>query len=240
MVSVVITTNPGLANQVETGNWLKAGFAAHGIEAEVTADKNKKADVRVMQGPWYAYAEGLEACKRGEKILYLDRCFYGSPRFDISLGWLRPDGSRDFLNDSAAVPKGTLPRIKAVKDDRRCAVIFGDYNDPRDMQQTVREARKRFDSVFFRPHPAQKRETPVMTLPGELDACWALADVAIGHSSTVLVEAAIEGLHVESSDPRHVIHDIKDGDRQAWLTRLSYAQWNYTELMAGDFWEHLQ
>lgn len=235
MVSVVIHTNLALDNQVETAGWLKAGFAVHGIDAEVTADKNKQADVRVIQGNWYAYREGLAACKAGQRVLYLGRCFYGHPRWDISLGWLQPDGSRDFFNDCAADPKGTLPRVKRVKDDRRCAIIFGDYD--RDHTAQVKQARLKYDSVFYKPHPAQRRETPVMSI-GDLDACWALGDVAIGHSSTVLVDAVINGLHVESSDPRHVVHKL-NGSREAWLAWLSWAQWNMTELCDGSFWSHL-
>ena len=235
-MDIVIHTNMSLANQRETAGWLKAGFAAHGIEAEITADKNKKADVRVIQGNWYAYNEGLAAAKAGERVLYLGRCFYGSPRFDLSLGWLRPDGSRDFVNDGAADPKGTLPRVKRVKEGRRCAIVFCDYG--RDHKQQVEEARLKYDSVFCRAHPAMNRnDTPAMAL-GDLDACWALGDVALGHGSTVLVDAVINGLHAESTDPHHVLHKL-NGSRENWLAWLSWAQWNMTELCAGDFWEHL-
>ena len=76
-----------------------------------------------------------------------------------------------------------------------------------------------------------------MTLKGELSAVWELADVAIGHSSTVLVEAAINGLHVESSDPLHVCQGIED--RAQWLVDLSWANWNFEQLKSGAFWEHL-
>lgn len=233
-MKVCIHTNSHLPNQVETAGWLKAGFAAHGIDAEITADKTKDADVQVVQGNWYCL-DYWQPRSDKSRVLYLSRCFFGSPRFDVSMGWLRPDGSRDFVNDSVADPKGTLPRVKRVKEGRRSAIVFYDYG--KDHSEQVQDARLRFDSVFCRPHPAQNRETPAMNIR-DLDACWALGDVALGHASTVLVDAVINGLHVESTDPRHVIHKL-NGDRERWLAWLSWAQWNYTELVAGDFWSHL-
>lgn len=233
MVRLVIHSNPSLANQIETSGWLRAGFAAHGIDAEVTADKDKPADVHVIQGPWYAYREWLGK----PNVLYLDRGFWGSYRYDVSVGWLRPDGSRNFCNADKTVANGPLPILKPLKERRRAAVVFADYGQ--DCTKTVRDARLRYDAVYFRPHPsAQNQSTPAMTLSCDLDAVWALADVAIGHSSTVLVKAHIEGLHPESSDPLHVVH--YEGDRAAWLTRLSWANWNYADICSGAMWENLK
>jgi len=235
MVSVVIHSNPNLANQRETADWLQQGFKRHGIAADITADKYAAADVHVVQGPWYCYKEWMPKSAT-HRVLWLNRCFYGHSRFDISLGWLRPDGTRDFRNDGATVGKGTLPELRPRKSAGRCAVIFADYG--LDMYEAVEQAKLTYQSVFFRPHPAQEQDTRAMTLRGPLEAVWSLADVAIGHSSTVLVEAEINGLQVVSSDPTHVVHH--DGDREAWLNRLSWAQWNHGELMNGDFWSHLQ
>jgi hypothetical protein len=67
---------------------------------------------------------------------------------------------------------------------------------------------------------------------------WQRCDVAIGGTSTILVEAVINGLHIKQCDPLHVCHEM--GDRAQWLTDLSWAQWNYeTGIITGDFWEHL-
>ena len=238
-MKVVIHSNPTLANQIESAQWVRTGFLAHGIDAEITADKHKEADVHVIQGPHYCYNEWLGK----PNVIWLNRTFYGHPRFDLSLGWLRPDGSRDFKIHGVTAPKGTLPVLKPKKDRRRCAVIFGDYgrSAKKDIQNALdaRETGNGYDSLFFRPHPAQSQEeSPVMTLKGELDAVWKIADVAIGHSSTALVEAAINGLHVESSDPHHVCQSI-NGDRTAWLTKLSWCQWSHDEIQSGEMWEHL-
>jgi len=234
--SAVIHTNPALHNQVECAGWLREGFKSHGIKAEITPNKHKAADVHVVQGPWYCFDYWL-ARAESHRVLWLNRCFYGHPRFDISLGWLNADGSRDFRNHGMAAVKGRRPALKPRKEARRCAVVFGDFG--RDAKKDCLDARDKYDSVFFRPHPAQQaQESPVMTIRGELDAVWDLADVAIGHASTVLVEALINGLHVESSDPQHVVHQC-NGSREEFFRDLSWAQWHKDELINGDFWDHL-
>lgn len=237
MVSVVIHTNLHLANQIESAEWLRQGFAAHGIDAEITADRQKRGDVQVVQGPWYAL-DYWTPRSADHPVLWLDRCFYGDARFDLSIGWLRPDGSRDFVNDGAAGEKGLLPQLQPAKQARRSAVVFGDYG--RDHAEDIYEARKRFDAVYYRPHPQDGSGVPkAMSLSGDLAAVFALGDVALGHSSTVLVQAAIEGLAVESTDPRHVVQQL-NGSRERWLAWLSWAQWSHSEIMAGDAWEHLR
>jgi len=235
-VNVIIHTNPTLANQRETAEWLRAGFAAHGIEAEVTADQYKRGDVQVVQGPWYCFKYWLERCA-DHRVLWLNRTFYGHPRWVISLGWLRPDGSRDFRLHGATNGKGLLPSLKAMKDARRCAVIFADYG--RDPRETVNELRQKWNgSLYFRPHPQQPASVKAISLTGPIEEVWSLCDVAIGHSTTALIEARIQGLHIECSDPLNVVNDCPD-DRDAWLRRLSWCQWSHLELMRGDFVEHL-
>lgn len=235
MVSVVIHTNLWLANQLESAQWLAEGFQAHGITAEVTGDKTKAADVHVVQGPHYCFDYWRQR-SADHRVLWLNRCFYGHDRFDLSIGWLRPDGSRDFRIGSDAVGKGILPQLRQRKHAGRAAVVFADYG--RSPDDDIAAARKTYDAVFFRPHPREPRQAPVLTLSGPLDGVWALADVAIGHSTTALVQAEIEGLRVVCSDPLHVVHH--DGDRERWLNRLSWCQWNHEEIKRGDFWSHLQ
>lgn len=236
MVCVVIHTNPHLQHQVDFGNALEQGFKRHGLDARQTAQKHAQADIHVTQGPHYALQEN----RHHRRVLHLDRCFYGDARWVVSLGWLRVDGSRDFKNLDKTEAKGALPELKEKKEQRGTAVVFADYgHDADDQRRMIRYARSKADRVYLRPHPAASRsESPAIVLPGELAAVWALADMAFGHSSTVLVDAEIEGLHVESTDPGHVVQDVGD-DRQAWLNRLSWCQWSYDEVKRGAFWEHL-
>lgn len=230
-MKIVIHTNPHLANQTESAEWLKAGFHKHGINAEITADRSRRADVNVIQGPWWAYQE----LRNEPNTLFLNRAFYGHYRFDLSIGWLMPDGSRDFKNWDKTEGKNA-PELKPKKEYRGTCVLFGDFGE--DMTDEWQLARKLHQRVYFRPHPADhKNRTPVMTIGGELDHIWRMCDAAVGKSSTVLVQAEIEGLHVTATDPLHVVKH--DGDRQKWINRLSWAQWNHEEIKRGAFWEHL-
>jgi len=231
VVSVVIHCNMSLDNQTESAAWLREGFQAHGIDAEITGDRLKGGDVHIVQGPWYAYNDWLGK----ERVLFLNRCFFGHPRWDVSIGWLKADGTRDFRNADKTQGKGTLPELHKKKSKQRAVVVFGDYG--RDPKQEMSYARRTYDSVFYRAHPASNGRTPYLTLGGELDSVWQIADCAVGYKTTALIDAEIHGLHVHSTDPGHVVHH--DGDRQQWLNRLSWANWNHEEIKRGTFWEHL-
>jgi hypothetical protein len=228
---VVAHINPSLPHQVEHGQVLTYGFKRHGIDLHVTADITAKADIHLISGPWYAY----DAWVGKPDVLWLDRTYYGDAHDVVSLGWMRPDGSRNFCNDEKTAGKGDLPTLKPMKKHRRCAVVFGDYG--MDHRAQLAYARHKYDSVWYRPHPQDTRPAPCFPLRGSLDDVWKIADVAIGHSSTVLVEAQIEGLFVESTDSRHVVHYTDD--RESWLKRLSWAQWSLAEIEQGAFWDHL-
>jgi hypothetical protein len=226
MVRVVIHANLRLVNQCATARWLKNGFKQHGIAAEVTTDRQAPGDVHVVQGPHFAYQNWL-----GQKnVLYLDRTFYGDVFYSISLGWLRSDGSRDFKNENMADPNGVLPELKKEKTGN-AAVVFADYNGQVDAEHWRIDAQQRFNPVFLKYHPANGESD------FDKDELLNRCDVAIGGKSTVLVDAAINGLRVESYDPLHVAANIHD--RQQWLTDLSWAVWTETSLRNGAFWEHL-
>ncbi len=233
MINVAIHSNPHLSNQIESSGWLKQGFDRHGVGCEITADKHKSADVHVVQGPHFAWNEWLGQ----PHVIWLDRCFYGHHRFDLSIGWLNPDGSRDFKNTGMSFDKGDLPELKPQKTSRDCAIVFGDYGmDPKEL---IDYSRIHFSRTYYKPHPAEHGQvSPVLAPKWTLEQCWEIADVAAGHSSTVLVEAELNGLHVYTTDPNHVCKDI--GSREQWLKDLSWAQWNFEEIVNGDFWEHLK
>ena len=132
--------------------------------------------------------------------------------------------------------KGKLPELKPSKTGRDCAIVFGDYGmDPREL---VHYAQLHFGRTYYKPHPAETGQvSPVLAPKWTLEQCWSIANVAVGHSSTVLVEAELNGLHVYTTDPHHVCQGIDD--REQWLIDLSWAQWTFEEIINGDFWEHL-
>lgn len=236
MVRVVIHSNPHLANQEESACWLSEGFARCGVDGVIVSDVQAEGDIHVVQGPHYAYSYWLSRA-RTHRVLFLNRCFYGHARFDLSIGWLNPDGTRDFRNAEKTEPNGTLPELKPKKPQQICAVVFGDYGE--DSADLVAQARQKYGRVYFRPHPADPRDGPALSPKWPLDQVWEIADVAVGGRSTVLVEAAINGLHVETTDPRHVVQGAAE-DREGWLTRLSWAQWSHEQIRSGAFWSHLK
>ena len=229
MVSVVIHCNMSLPNQTESAEWLRQGFAKHGIDADVTGDKHKAADVHVVQGPHYAFSEWLGR----PNVLWLNRCFYGDSRYDLSIGWLNPDGSRDFKNRGKADSNGRVPELKPKRETTLGCLILADYGKQHQARHWEVDAREKYFPIYFREHPADRHYRYFYSL----DEMWKRCDVAIGGSGTALVDAAIEGLHVHSYDPLHVIQNMTD--RQQWLIELSWAQWGHEAIMAGDFWEHL-
>lgn len=226
---VIIHTNQALENQSVCADALKAGFDRLGVTCEVTADKTKKGDIQLIQGPWYCYKEWIGK----PNVLWLNRCYYGCHKTVLSIGWLNADGSRDFKNKDMPEGKGKLPELKAKKTGRHSAVVFGDYG--RDPLPDYNYARRKYDAVYFRPHP-QDAKSLGLTLRCDLHTIFDMADVAVGHSSTVLVDAEINGLHVDSTDPLHVVHHT---DREQWLKDLSWTQWSLEEIRRGDFWSHL-
>lgn len=227
---VTIHANPGLQNQIDCAEALLFGFRKHGIDAEISNTKQPGDGINVVQGPWWIPDRFLGRAG----VLWLDRTFYGCASNNVSLGWLNPDGSRDF-GDCDKPAKGEPPKLKPMKNNKRCAVVFGDYG--RDPKPEYCYARQRFESVWFRPHPQDRNDYAPLPLRGPLETVWQIGDAAIGCSSTVLVDAAINGLHVHSTDPRHVVHGCED--RSNWLRQLSWKQWSLDEIRAGNFWEHL-
>ena len=224
---VVIHSNTNLPNQIETSGWLKQGFERHGLDCEVTADRSKPADIHVVQGPHYAFSEHLGK----PNVIWLDRCFYGDARFDLSIGWLQPDGSRWFKNEGMATSNGELPELKTMKPHQESAVVFADFGKMDQGKHWEVNARTKYFPVHLRFHPADMENFyPLADM-------WERCDVAIGGTSTILVDAAINGLHIKQCDPLHVCAGMTD--RAQWLTDLSWAQWNFEYIVNGDFWEHL-
>jgi hypothetical protein len=231
VTSIVIHSNPHLKNQIESSGWLKQGFERHGLDCEVTADRSKPADIHVVQGPWYAWQDWVGK----DNVIWLDRCFYGDSRFDLSIGWLKPDGSRDFKNKNMVSANGELPKLKPPKPHQKSAVVFADYGKTIEASYWAVDAREKYFPVFTMWHPANMENFTTLA------DIWERCDVAIGGTSTVLVDAAINGLHIKQCDPLHVCAWMTARTRYQWLIDLSWAQWNFeTGIMTGDFWEHLQ
>lgn len=234
-MGIAIHTNPGLKHQVKWGEALRQGFAVHNQAAAVTADRYQSAWLHVVQGPHYA----LEPW-RHRRILYLDRCFYDDTNLYASIGWRAPDGSRDFKNSNSPPDRwrGTLAPWK--QGEPRTALILADYNQREDQLREL--ASHIFSKVKLRRHPADEA-------PGEpLSTALAWADVAIGKSSTALVQAALAGVPLICLDPQNVARPVASHsfteplfrrDRRQWCYDLAYTQWHVDEITSGMAWKHL-
>jgi len=237
---VAIHTNSSLYNQTSFARAFVNGFREHGICAEIVGRRGS-AEIHITQGPHFAY----DLWKGHPQVLHLDRCFYGDPATVVSLGWLKPDGSRNF-GAPGREAKGVLPEIQKAKEYRGTAVVFGDYGT--DPAELILAARKRFERVYYRPHPKDRRRVNAMTMDGDLDAVLRLCDVAIGFRTSALVAATLAGLYIVTTDDHHACKPVafgfneaeRIGERKSWLRDLSWKQWTLAEINSGEFWSHLK
>lgn len=189
---------------------MAAGFQAHGLKGRVTADRAAGGDVHVVLGPHYARDWWIG---QHPNVLYLDRCYYRGDPAHVSLGWLRPDGGREWQVGTGREPPPVPPPPPG-----RGRVFLADFAGP---QQIV-------DADYCRTHPA--RQAPAQPL----EAVLARYHTAIGYRTSALVTAALAGLVVECRWPPHLVN------RPDWREVLPYADWSREEIARGEAWEHLR
>lgn len=220
MVSTLLHYNPKLPHQVRHAK----AFARAGVPGAPSPEGD--ADVHIVSGPHFA----LERWRGHSNLILLDRAFYGDPEY-VCLGWLNPDGSRTFAYGSEARYRPGMMPWKRREDS---ALILADFNQKVDEIRLA--ALQRFGYVRVRRHPAEKR--PKFSAQVSLAADLALSDVCIGCSSTALFEAVVLGVPVICLDPSNPVAEVSAGsieaplyrgDREAWLHRISYMQWNHDE-----------
>ena len=193
---VCIHANPNLAHQGYWAEGLKNALNFHGFNAEITAELNKESDIHVVLGPHYAKKHHLN-----HETILLDRCFYRGDPDHISLGWLLPCGGRRFTKGEGREP----PEVQPLKTGNK-QIFLADYQGKICQAHTIRL------------HPAESK--PIESLYSALNR----HDIATGHKTTALVDAALLGLSVTSFDPQHILN------QPAWLGLLPYADWAYNEL----------
>ena len=203
--STVIHCNRGLAHQVDWAKALRAGFAVHGVKAEISYQADTPADVHVVLGPWFALKEW-----RFANTLMLDRAYWGDPEC-ASLHWMK-EGEKVYLRD---MPHRDHPKLKKEKTgDRR--LYLCDYKQAPEGE---------YDTVRY--HPSEKS--------GQCSLAEALHahDIAIGKRSTALVDAVIHGLRVETSDPHSPVYGLTS--RRQWIRDLAWHNWSRDEIASGEF-----
>ena len=226
---IAIHINPGIENQVNYGTALAAGFKAHGIKYNLTANIEAKADMHCIIGPWYAFKHYWNH----ESIIYLDRACWDHPNRTL-INWMYK--GEKVWEWGQRLKARYHPEIKPWKQGNNLVVLC-DYGD--DGVQQANLARPHFN-VSIRRHPSNAEQE-------SLASCLTKNEVAIGKRSTALVDAAIHGLSVITYD--HLspafpvagrLRDIRCPDRLAWLRDLSWHNWTINEIQSGEAWQHLQ
>ena len=210
-MSIVFHVNPSQAHQREHGEWLKRGFKRHGLELEITSDRFKEADIHIVSGPHYAKDNWLYH----PRTLLIDRAYYHQIKSGqwvsedwISIGWMREDGGRLFKSGT-----GREPPTPKDRKSTGGTIFLADYDGPVEQADTVRL------------HPAREKHSESLS-----DALSRHAR-AVGYSTTALVTAGLEGLEVICKDSRNIMSEPN------WLELLPYADWNYSEIESGSFFE---
>lgn len=124
---------------------------------------------------------------------------------------MTPDGGRDFTAGAGRTP----PPVKDPKGPGP-SIFLADYNGPIEPADTVRL------------HPAAQKYDE------SLSDALSRHNVAIGYTTTALVDAALEGLRIVCKDHRHILA------RPDWLDVLPWADWSENEISSGELWAHLQ
>jgi hypothetical protein len=175
--------------------------------------------------------------------------------FYFGVGWKGIGGKAYFLNDNMPSDRfddlnvGIKPwRIKQDGPVVLCGRV------PKDKLIQVRDEilSKTDRQVIYRPHPASPDTCPDLpTDNSSLEEMLSKAYAVAGYGSTILVDAAMEGVPIFLLDGNSVarpiantsldtLHSPKLPKRHQWLCNLAYAQWNVNEIAQGLAFKHLR
>lgn len=231
-MKVVIHTNQSLAHQVDWGEALEAGLRRHRIQPLNTGSPTEPGDVHIVQGPHFA----LQVWRHHPAVIWLDRCFYADPYSWVSLGWLRPDGGRDFpaarRSDRWEAHEDQIVRLQPWKEGGD-TVVFGDFAS---QAPALLSAIREHGAAAYRPHPSAPGwpACPVPELRETLQKTLSRAALVVGWGSTALPAAVLAGVRVRCLDPRNVAA-LAGEARLPWCHWLAYTQWHRDEVARGDW-----
>lgn len=224
-MKVVNIVNPALENQRFTGGLVESGCASLNVSCETTSNQRARGDVTVVHGPNYARDQA-----KG-KVIWLDRCWYGSTREWISLGWKVDDRYRKFLEGDgsrlgAHIEAGAL-ELAPMREAGGFTIAIDDF------WQTLEAAGITAD--IFREHPAHRNAAQGLRAHEHIDFKIALdgCSKAITARGTCAAQALLLGLEVECLDPYNEGLFGWEGDRQRWAEALAWRQFTNEELANG-------
>jgi len=205
----VIHCNRSLRHQVELAECLQEG-----TDAEISYSVETPATTHIVLGPWYALKRW-----RFDNTLYIDRAHWGDPD-SISVHWLA--GGEKVRTQGN--PFREHPEVKPWKTGSNALILCDFGMDGIALGQQY--------NATIRKHPAEGENTPLAEI---LDGY----DIAIGKRTTALVDAAIAGLKVITTDPHSPVWPISGqrGDREQWLNDLAWHNWSKDEIRRGAMWE---
>lgn len=208
-MDIAIHCNTSLNWQCDYAEAILSGFVACGEKAFITRCVSAKAAFHVVLGPHYA----LDQWRWSRDVILIDRCFYRGNPDHVSAGWWNPGiQARTFSAGEGRTP----PEIRPKDFHGNKTIFLADYNGPVETADTVRL------------HPGNKHYEET------LEAALSRHDVAIGHSTTALVTAALMDLEIICRDPAHILNQPN------WLELLPYADWSIKEISEGLMWQHLR
>lgn len=234
-----------------------AGFKKHGDNVVVDTMFNPSADFMLS---WGLNRSPIQTCIKNKKnFLLLERGYVGDRFRFTSFGINGLNGLADFNTDN--VPSDRWDKyfghiMKPWRPAGGYALIAGQI--PFDsalygldfwawVEEMGNLAKKYYDRVYFRNHPAYKREIKT-TLPLE-EKGMLPPKLVITYSSNYAVDSVIRGVPTMSCFPGSMAWDVTShsfdeplfkGDRTEWSHKLAYCQWLNEEFESGEAWEHLR
>lgn len=229
----VVHANPSLRNQTLYAEHLKQGFERLDRKCILTTNRNYDGDIHVCIGPHYALRDCI-----GKPTIYIDRCLWGDDLDFVTIGWLNSKGYMLYpVGQDDSRPKPSVNNWIVPRETLNILYCF-DYG-PYPLE-TFQPLAKQYN-VTARPHPATKKDQPPLLKHMEGK------DVVIGHRTSALVTAAINGYPVVCFDEGNAVSPVAARDilnlvypdRTQWLNNLSYAQWSGAEIKTGAALEYV-
>jgi hypothetical protein len=234
MDSIVIHCEPNVGWQGPFAVKMQAGLKALGINAPITSNRQREADVGILLGT--TFWRGIEASGR---YLLVDRASFGDPEF-VSLVW---DGHGRRGNH--CVPENAGDRWSDISDQVTIhpwngagsrVVLCGQTETYSPYYVSVHDWYAHVTATHFRKHPVGENPTG---LPLATD--WSDAGRVVTLNSSVAVESVFSGIPTVTMDEGAMAWDVTSHDpevsvtpnRDEWLQWLAWTQWHHDEIEAG-------
>lgn len=240
---------------------MRAGLARHGIGASIIpANTVTDADVVVCWG----WRKGKAYRDEGRDVLVMERGYLGDRFSWTSLGWNGLNGRAAWPEPQDRGERFALHFEELLRPWKRrdgYALIIGqvlgdaalsDCDILRWYMDARSAMRRRGFEVWFRPHPESINKGhhlgPLahLIIGGSLADALAGAAVVVTWNSNTGVDAALAGVPVITCDDGAMARSVSasglDGDlvtpdREDWLRRMAWRQWNLDEITSGAAWD---